>query len=290
MQLIPGGVFCYDVDEDQEFLFISDSTPQMFGYTMEEFRTRFHNCFPEMVYAEDRQRVLQEITEQIQQGNHDYCMYRVEMADGSLKWIYDRGRVITDENGKRWFYVVIVEADELKAAEERRIEHEKQLVTELRGRADHDAMTGLLNRYAAAACIEKAIQKYSGGTLFLLDLDNFKLINDKKGYRCGNQLMNDIVVTMHRLVHPEEILARFGGDKFLIFIPGKYNGKKAEQRAEEMIEAIRETMDSDIEDAGCSIGITISGNKEISFDEMMTVAEQALYQAKSTGKGKYYIK
>lgn len=286
-QLMPGGVFCYDVDENEEFLFISESMPGMFGYTMEEFRTKFHNRFPDMVYKEDRKRVQHEIQEQMKKGNSDFCMYRVEMPDGALKWVYDRGRMITDKNGKRWFYVVIVDADDLKVAEQRKKEHEEQVLKELRSQAEHDMMTGLLNRYTAVLSIKKAIQKYFAGTLFVLDIDNFKEVNDTKGYHFGDQILKDIAVALRRLVHPEEILARFGGDKFIVFIPGNYNRKRAEKRAEEIITVVREAMD--IDDGGCSIGITISESEETTFEEMLLRAEKALYEAKNTGKGKYYL-
>lgn len=284
MQFMPGGVFCYDVDEDQEFLFISESMPGMFGYTMEEFKTKFNNRFPEMVCEEDRERIMREIDSQLQNGNNDYCMYRVETADGTSKWIYDRGRLITDENGKRWFYVVIVDANELKAAEQRRLEHEQQLLIELRNRTEHDFLTGFLNRYAAIVSIEKAIQKYSGGTLFLLEIDNFSVINEKKGYDFGDQVLKDISVSMRQMVHPEEILGRFGEDKFIIFAPGNYNKKAAEKRAEKIGEMTREIMDFDVEDGGCSIGITITNRSDITFEEMFRVADKALHEVKEAGK------
>lgn len=284
IHLMPGGFFCYDVDENQEFLFISESMPEMFGYTMEEFKAKFHNRFPDMVYEKDRSRVQREIDSQILSGNNDYCMYRVEMSDGTLKWIYDRGRMIEDENGKRWFYVVVVEADELKIAEQRRIEHEQQLLNELRNRTERDLLTGILNRYAAIVSIEKAIQKYSGGTLFLLEIDQLDLINETKGYDCGDQLLKDIVASMRQMVHPEEILGRFGEDKFIIFAPGNYNHREAAKRAEKISEMVQETMNFDMEDGGCSIGITISERNDIGFDEMFWLAEKALHKVKNTGK------
>lgn len=279
-QLMPGGAFCYDADDNQEFLFISSSMPGMFGYTMGEFRARFKNRFPEMVYIEDRERILQEIKDQTKNGTNDYCMYRVEMADGTLKWIFDRGRLITDKNGKRWFYVVIVDADEIKVAEHKRIEYEKQLLNELRGQAEYDIMTGLLNRYTAVTRIEKAIQKCLGGTLILLNIDNLRAISDAKGERYGNQLLKDIAFSIRQLVHPEEILAYFGENKFIIFLPGSCNTKNAERRAADIVEAVHDVIGFENEHGKCSIGFTISDNGETSFDEMLFQADIALNRKK----------
>lgn len=290
MQVIPGGVFIYDVDYNQEFAFISDSTPKMFGYTMEQFQMKFNNRFPDMVYAEDRERVLQEISSQIQSGDIDYCEYRIEMADGSLKWVYDRGRICEDESGKRWFCVVIMDADELKAAEDRRREHDAQLLDELRMRSGRDVMTGLLNHHAAVAYIEKALKKYHGGVLFYLDIDNFKKVNNTKGYIFGDQLLKEVANCLGGLIKPEEILARFGGDEFIIFIPGSYSSSRARKRAEEIIEDVQEVVSYDIKDGGCSVGIVISTNGKITFNEMFQQAAGLLHQVKTTCKGQYNIK
>lgn len=288
--LMPGGVFCYDVDENQEFLYISDSMPIMFGYTMKEFQAKFNNRFPDMIYEEDRERILKEIAAQIQNGNDDSCMYRVQMANGALKWIFDRGRIVTDKNGKRWFYVVIVDADELKAAEQKRIDYEEQLLRELRGQPENDITTGFLNRYATVAYIEKAIPKYFGGTLFLLHIDNFQSFTDMNGTPSGKHLLKDIASSIRYLVHPEEILGRFSIDTFIIFAPGDYNRENAERRAAELIRTIQEVVEYDIKDGGCSIGIAISGNAETTFQDLLTCADKALRHAKIEGNAQYYTK
>lgn len=290
MQLIPGGIFCYDVDYNQEFTFISDSTPAMFGYTMEQFQRKFQNRFPELVYEEDRERVLREITTQIQNGDNDYCEYRIEMADGTLKWVYDRGRVVVDETGKRLFYVVILDADELKAAESRRRTEDELLLDELRMRSGRDIMTGLLNHHAAVAYIEKAIRKYHGGALFYLDIDNFKKVNNTKGYLCGDQLLKEVANCLGGLVKPTEILARFGGDEFIIFIPGNYSDNRAAKRADDILENVRDVISYDIQNGSCSIGIAISAKTDTTFQELFRQASFALHQAKQNGKGRYSIK
>lgn len=111
---MPCGVFQYEADGKQKFTYISSSMLAMLGYSRQAFREKFNNCFSNMVYIEDRERVLSEIKSQIQHSNYDSCEYRVEMADGSLKWVYDRGHLTVDANGKRWFYAAIMDYDYLK--------------------------------------------------------------------------------------------------------------------------------------------------------------------------------
>lgn len=287
MQLMPGGFFCYDAENKQEFAFISDSTPQMFGYTMEQFQSKFNNCFPEMIYIEDRDRVQKEIADQIQKGNSDYCVYRVEMADGSLKWVYDRGQLIEDEHGKKWFSVMVLDADEITTAEQQRKEQDRILLEKLRNQTEWSMVTGILNYPVAVTYIEKAIKKYKGGTLFFLDIDNFNSINTLKGHPYADQLLKEIAISARKLIHPEEILSRLEGDKFIIFLPGNYQQKTAERRAAEIIEDMRDLMSHDIDNGGCSIGISISNNPDTTFDEMLLQAGKMLNEAKATGKRKY---
>lgn len=79
----------------------------LLGYTQKEFTEKFENRFSLMVYKEDRERVLKEIHEQIEQGDFDICEYRIEKKDGSLIWVHDDGHFVVDEHGRECFYVVI---------------------------------------------------------------------------------------------------------------------------------------------------------------------------------------
>jgi signal transduction histidine kinase/CheY-like chemotaxis protein len=83
-----------------------------------------------MVYEEDREKVLQSIDEQMRYGVFDTCEYRIETKSGALHWFYDVGHQVVDENGKKWFYVVVVDVDDKKRLQEemeRKKELEKQL-------------------------------------------------------------------------------------------------------------------------------------------------------------------
>jgi len=105
----PGGIFIYSAEEDDQFSYISDNMLRMLGYTKNEFEKKFDNRFSLMVYEEDRQRVLKEIDDQIANGEYDTCEYRIECKDGRLLWVHDEGHIVGEENGRKVFYVVIVE-------------------------------------------------------------------------------------------------------------------------------------------------------------------------------------
>jgi PAS domain S-box-containing protein len=121
----PGGLFKYEATRGGKFTFIGEQMLKTLGYTEAEFRTKFNNCFDDMVYVEDREKVLQSIEDQIKNSDFDTCEYRVETKSGALKWFYDVGHLVKDPQGKRWFYVVIVDIDDRKRLEVEREQKEK---------------------------------------------------------------------------------------------------------------------------------------------------------------------
>jgi len=109
---IPGGVFVYSAEEDDSFLFVSENMLAMLGYTKEEFDKKFDGRFSQMVYAEDRENTIKSIREQIAITPFDTCFYRIEKKDGTLISVHDEGHIVIDKQGKRWFYVVIIDITE----------------------------------------------------------------------------------------------------------------------------------------------------------------------------------
>ena len=125
LEAFPGGLFKYEAARGGKFTFISAQMLKTLGYNETEFRAKFNNCFDDMVYAEDRDNVLKSIENQIQSSEFDTCEYRIETKDGALKWFYDVGHLVTDIQGKKWFYVVIVDIDDRKRLEAERAQREK---------------------------------------------------------------------------------------------------------------------------------------------------------------------
>ncbi|MDO4528726.1 MAG: PAS domain-containing protein, partial [bacterium] len=110
MKAIPGGFIRYSCDEKEEISYISEGLLELLGYTREEFAGKYHDRFSEIVYEEDRERVLGEINNQIKDdGNWDMCKYRVLTRKGQLRWVYDAAYITTDSGGRKWFNVVILD-------------------------------------------------------------------------------------------------------------------------------------------------------------------------------------
>lgn len=115
---IPSGVLKYAADGSGQIAYINRNFVENLGYTEATFREKFHNSFHEMVYSKDRSRAEAEILRQEVDGKIGRFDYRVETADGQLRWIHDEGVRVTDQNGKSWYYVSLFDITDQREAEE----------------------------------------------------------------------------------------------------------------------------------------------------------------------------
>jgi len=174
---------------------------------------------------------------------------------------------------------------------ERRLYEER-----LKQLADHDPLTGLLNRRALEGSLEDHLarcRRYgAAGGLLLLDLDGFKLVNDTLGHAAGDELLVGCADALRRRLRETDVIARLGGDEFAVLIP--LEGRdEAERVAQALIDTVREcaagTTASERERVTASIGIALFENQPLTAREMLIRADFAMYAAKSAGKDRYAL-
>lgn len=118
LNTIPSGVIKYSADPGESFSYVSRHFIEALGYSGEQFREKFHNSFSEMVYEADRERVENEILVQESGGGIGRFEYRIETADGSLRWFHDEGIKISDQEGRPWYYVILIDVTDRKHTEQ----------------------------------------------------------------------------------------------------------------------------------------------------------------------------
>lgn len=159
--------------------------------------------------------------------------------------------------------------------------------------ASHDPLTGLANRVAFAEKAEELIAEWqtSGeiAALFLLDLDNFKLVNDTHGHATGDELLKAVAHRLRGQVSEEATVARLGGDEFAILEPALRRPAAMEECAVNLIKALSEPEEINNRKlhSGCSIGIAILPQDGGSPDQLLGNADLALYNSKREGRGRY---
>lgn len=156
-----------------------------------------------------------------------------------------------------------------------------------------DGLTGLLNKTST----EKACQNYlamnaekQNCAILVLDIDEFKQVNDTLGHKQGDMLLRQIGHILQGIFREEDVVGRIGGDEFMVLLKNVHDVKVAEIKAGKIIEEVANIFaDYSTRHFGCSIGIANNNMQGLTFPELYSMADHALYQAKENGKGRYVV-
>ncbi len=175
------------------------------------------------------------------------------------------------------------------AAELQRTHAESTRATrELDFRANHDSLTGLLNREGfakAAARFEAAQADVAPHTALMLDLDGFKAINDAFGHKTGDRVLQDVGRWLQqRLAQHDAVVGRWGGDEFAVFYRPQGAADAPEHVAQGLIDSIGHATSHYGGQLGVSVGICTSLDR--SAEEMLSFSDEALYEAKRRGRNR----
>ena len=162
--------------------------------------------------------------------------------------------------------------------------------------ARHDALTGLANRAEFNARLDEASKrlKRSGGavTVMMLDLDEFKAVNDTLGHPAGDQLLVQVGSRLQSTIRETDVLARLGGDEFAIIQEGEtHQHEGATALALRIINAITQPFDlyGNQASVGISIGIVMAPEHDVEPEGLLKRADLALYDAKANGRNDFRI-
>jgi diguanylate cyclase (GGDEF)-like protein len=159
--------------------------------------------------------------------------------------------------------------------------------------AYHDDLTGLKNRSAINRLFSNSAHKNDGSQLVvhMIDLDNFKGINDTLGHEAGDLLLKEVAIRLRRVCDIQADVGRLGGDEFIVIQPGVKRISQAESLASQILAALKRPMNiigNEIE-CGASIGIASFPGDAKSTSELLKCADTALYVSKSNGRGMYCV-
>lgn len=173
----------------------------------------------------------------------------------------------------------------------------RQVVTtstqETKSELEKDSLTGFLNRRFFEEKIEKFLRKpMSYGTFFMMDMDNFKSVNDTYGHLAGDELILTFVEIIKSCVREQDFVCRVGGDEFAIFFPYLDKEKVIRKRADEIISRFAKERDR-LGYSNCSVSIGImtkyAKSNNMDYDNLYKCADNALYYVKNNGKDDFHI-
>lgn len=165
----------------------------------------------------------------------------------------------------------------------------------LRRMANHDALTGLVNRNYFTEQLEREIGRIGaqGGSsaLFFIDLDRFKFINDTYGHAAGDRLLTQVAELLKQRMREGDVIARFGGDEFTALLP-RVNARGAREIAASLIELMRGFEfheGGEVQRIHFSIGVALIDDGEQTAHDYILQADSAVHVAKSAGRNGFHF-
>jgi len=159
---------------------------------------------------------------------------------------------------------------------------------DLRHRATHDVLTGLPNRAALSEALSQCLDEGRPAAVLFMDLDRFKLVNDSHGHAVGDALLIALGQRLGTAVRPQDIVARFGGDEFVVLCPDVVDEEVAIQIAHRMSDTMAEAFLVEGHELFLtgSVGVTI-GRSSDEPEDLLRDADNAMYRAKEQGRPGY---
>ena len=263
-------------------LYYSPRVLEVLGYSAE------HLCANPMLWAEsvhsDDRAVVATAIESFRRGTPFRVEYRLKNARGTWLWLFDRSIGSRQEDGDFIVEGLAMDITDRKIAEER-----------IQSLAFSDPLTGLPNRRLLLDRLQQAMavstRRHRQGALLLIDLDNFKTLNDTLGHHQGDLLLQEVALRLGHCIREGDTVARLGGDEFVVMLEDlSANPLEAATQAELVAEKIFQALNQPYELKGFnrhstpSIGITLFGDESRDTDEILKRADLAMYQAKAAGR------
>ncbi|MDQ3752738.1 MAG: EAL domain-containing protein [Actinomycetota bacterium] len=269
------------IESDVTIRYQSPSVEAIFGYGPEEM---VGSTLADWFHPDDSARALALIAQTGRQGAIATGEWRMRHRDGS--WIHAEttsNDLLDDPNVRG---VVLTTHD---------VTERKSLEGELSHLSFHDSLTRLPNRALFKNRLDHALarneRKASSVSVLILDLDDFKSINDSVGHSAGDALLTEVAGRLSHAVRPGDTVARFGGDEFAVLLEDCSD----EATAVRTVERIRESLalpfcveGRDVFLESC-IGIALSGSPPAGADDLLRDADVAMYIAKKQGKRSWSV-
>ncbi len=172
-----------------------------------------------------------------------------------------------------------------------KLEQKIKEVSDIKSKARQDALTGLWNRAYTEETVNELVSDGATGALFMIDMDNFKAINDNYGHIEGDNTLKMFAETMRKFSSNEDVLCRIGGDEFVMFVNGITSKSELSNLAGDIISDLCAKIEAKKFETNSSVSIGIAQIPEdgMDFGTVYNAADKALYYVKQNGKNSFHF-
>jgi diguanylate cyclase (GGDEF)-like protein/PAS domain S-box-containing protein len=286
VEQLPLAIYVNDLDAAGSALYRSPATATITGRPAADWAAD-PALLARIVHPDDRERVLAELAAATAAGSPLSTEYRIVRPDDSIVWVLDESAVVHDGDAGR----PCRQGYLLDMTAHRRVEEQLAHV------AEHDTLTGLPNWAMFQQRVREAVGRAEaadrGAAVLLVDLDDFKLVNDSFGHAAGDALVVEAARRLVDAVDDAGSVSRLGGDEFAVLLAdldpgrgGSGTGLAADAMAERVRAALRAPAEIDGTEIYCPASVGISLYPEDAADPatLLKHADTALFQAKAAGR------
>lgn len=268
-------------DRDRRVIYWNKSSEKLYGYTAEEV---VGSKLEDLIIPDEmREPVIQGVSAWIEQGIEiPSGELELRRKDGSPVPVFSSHIMLKLDLDEPEMFCIDVDLTKQKRAQ-----------AELEHMASYDPLTHLPNRYLLNRELDKRIHEAERFdqklAILFIDLDNFKLVNDSLGHQYGDLLLQKVVKRISGHLREYDVLARFGGDEFVLLMPRVAKGDEVIPVAEKLIQSFSKPFDLDGHEAftAVSIGISLFPGDGKEGAELLKHADAAMYRAKESGRNCY---
>lgn len=220
------------------------------------------------------------------------CKNFIESIENGIDQLRCEFRRIGDQNKMVWMELTVhllkdpMTHHVLGLLRIKNIDKKKRQELMLQSSSERDPLTRILHKKASEAAVRERLRQAAPGEVsafMILDIDDFKDINDRLGHEAGDRALVSFANTVSRIIDRDDVLGRFGGDEFTLFICNADSKERVEDLIDDLFEHLSQECDPPIT---CSAGVTMLSDRE-TYDTAFRQADAALYAAKDAGKNAY---
>ena len=262
----------------------SNLCQQRFGYLLQASDFIPQPNLPSHVHPDDIPILQEKVKQLIHSDQSSAVDVRISTSEGRYIWNRIRSKAIRDSHGTPIrLTALIYDIDELK-----------QDALKMKKQAELDSLTKLLNRNSAQQMVMDHLETRDSremSAMLILDLDNFKSVNDSLGHLYGDAILTQIGSSLRNLFRSQDVIGRIGGDEFLIFLKNIPNKEMLLDRCQLLVDTFRELLTRLMPklQVSVSVGAALAPIHGTNYADLFQHADEALYAAKRAGKCQYHL-